>query len=60
MLRWNDNQIFGDYLIELLETSTYFPDLDLNSDITLGTQHFTSKDPLEQGKTQSQSLCSLN
>ncbi|KAJ7233083.1 hypothetical protein C8J57DRAFT_1480468 [Mycena rebaudengoi] len=49
MLDWKDNQIFGEYLIELLESSQYLPDLDLNSGITLGTQHFTSKDPLEQG-----------
>ncbi|KAJ7266634.1 P-loop containing nucleoside triphosphate hydrolase protein, partial [Mycena rebaudengoi] len=60
MLRWKDNQIFGEYLIELLEASDYLPDLDLNSDITLSTQHFTSKDPLEQSKTQSGSLCSPN
>ncbi|KAJ7233076.1 hypothetical protein C8J57DRAFT_1578277 [Mycena rebaudengoi] len=50
MLHWKDNQIFGEYLIELLETSQNLPDLDLNSDITLGTQHFTSKDPLEQSR----------
>ncbi|KAJ7218200.1 hypothetical protein C8J57DRAFT_1482861 [Mycena rebaudengoi] len=49
MLYWKDNQIFGEYLIELLETSDYLPDQDVNSNITLGTQHFTSKDPLEQG-----------
>ncbi|KAJ7210998.1 P-loop containing nucleoside triphosphate hydrolase protein, partial [Mycena rebaudengoi] len=48
MLHWKDNQIFGEYLIELLETSEYFPDPDFNHEITLGTQHFTSKDPLEQ------------
>jgi hypothetical protein len=58
MLYWKDNQIFGEYLIELLETTDYLPDLDLNSDITLGTQHFTSKDPLKQGKTQTLPLCS--
>jgi hypothetical protein len=52
MLHWKDHQIFGEYLIELLETSQHLPDLDLNSDITLGTQHFTPKDPLEQSKTQ--------
>ncbi|KAJ7256945.1 hypothetical protein C8J57DRAFT_1648996 [Mycena rebaudengoi] len=51
MLHWKDNQIFGEYLIELLETSRYFPDQVLNSDITLGTQHFTSKDPQEQNGT---------
>ncbi|KAJ7206155.1 hypothetical protein C8J57DRAFT_1484863 [Mycena rebaudengoi] len=50
MLHWKDNQIFGEYLIRLLETSAYLPDLDLNSDITLGTQHFTSKNPLEQSR----------
>ncbi|KAJ7203224.1 hypothetical protein C8J57DRAFT_1735354 [Mycena rebaudengoi] len=50
MLHWKDNQIFGEYLISLLETSGYLPDPDFNSDITLGTQHFTSKDPLEQGR----------
>ncbi|KAJ7253210.1 hypothetical protein C8J57DRAFT_1722576 [Mycena rebaudengoi] len=50
MLHWKDNKIFGEYLIELLEASDYLPDLDFNSDITLGTQHFTSKDPLEQSR----------
>ncbi|KAJ7256561.1 hypothetical protein C8J57DRAFT_1649890 [Mycena rebaudengoi] len=50
MLHWKDNQIFGECLIELLKTSAYLPDLDLNSDITLGTEHFTSKDPLEKGR----------
>ncbi|KAJ7234480.1 P-loop containing nucleoside triphosphate hydrolase protein, partial [Mycena rebaudengoi] len=57
---WKDNQIFGEYLIELLLSSKYFPDPDFNCDITLGTEHFTSKDPLEQGETQSWSLCSPN
>ncbi|KAJ7238012.1 P-loop containing nucleoside triphosphate hydrolase protein, partial [Mycena rebaudengoi] len=50
MVHWKDNQIFGEYLIELLETSQHFPDLDFNRNITLGTQHFTSKDPLEQSR----------
>ncbi|KAJ7206183.1 hypothetical protein C8J57DRAFT_1484885 [Mycena rebaudengoi] len=50
MLHWKDNQIFGEYLIELFETSQYLPNLDFNSDITLGTQHFTSKDQLEQSR----------
>ncbi|KAJ7218194.1 hypothetical protein C8J57DRAFT_1598276 [Mycena rebaudengoi] len=50
MLHWKDNEIFGEYLIQLLETSAHFYDLDLNSHITLGTQHFTSKDPLEQSR----------
>ncbi|KAJ7258212.1 hypothetical protein C8J57DRAFT_1720798 [Mycena rebaudengoi] len=50
MLHWKGNPIFGEYLVQLLETSAYFPDLDLNSDIALGTQHFQSKDPLEQAR----------
>ncbi|KAJ7266710.1 hypothetical protein C8J57DRAFT_1617923 [Mycena rebaudengoi] len=50
ILHWKDNQIFGEYLIELLETSDYLPDLDLNSNITLGTLYFTSKDLLEQSR----------
>jgi hypothetical protein len=47
---WKDHPIFGEYLIELLKTSRFLPDLDVNSDITLGTQHFKSQSPLEQGK----------
>ncbi|KAJ7255997.1 hypothetical protein C8J57DRAFT_1651396 [Mycena rebaudengoi] len=48
MLHWKDNPIFGEYLIQLLNSSRYLPVLDFNSNITLGTQHFKSKDPLEQ------------
>jgi hypothetical protein len=55
-----DNPIFGEYLIELLISAEFLPELDSNSHITLGTQYFNSKDPLEQGKTQSLSLCSPN
>ncbi|KAJ7246478.1 hypothetical protein C8J57DRAFT_1081511, partial [Mycena rebaudengoi] len=50
---WKDSPILGEYLIELLESSLVLPALDLNRDIILGTQHFKSKDTLEQGKTQS-------
>ncbi|KAJ7254526.1 hypothetical protein C8J57DRAFT_1657812 [Mycena rebaudengoi] len=45
-----DHPILGEYLIELLQTSEYLPGLDFSSDITLGTQHFDSKDPLEQAR----------
>jgi hypothetical protein len=48
---WNDHPIFGEYLIQLLQNSRYLPDLDFNRYITLGTQHFKSKAPLEQVKT---------
>ncbi|KAJ7264353.1 hypothetical protein C8J57DRAFT_1069977, partial [Mycena rebaudengoi] len=51
MLHWIVNPIFGKYLIELLESSNFLPDMDFDSHITLGTQHFKLKDPLEQGKT---------
>ncbi|KAJ7267734.1 hypothetical protein C8J57DRAFT_1717316 [Mycena rebaudengoi] len=50
MLHWKDNAIFGEYLIELLQTSEHFPGLDFNRDITLGIHHFKSKDPLEQAR----------
>ncbi|KAJ7194790.1 P-loop containing nucleoside triphosphate hydrolase protein, partial [Mycena rebaudengoi] len=50
--RWKDHQIVGEYLIQLLQSSGHFPDLDFKSDITLGTQHFKSKDSLEQGEIQ--------
>jgi hypothetical protein len=60
MLHWKGNSIFGEYLIELLETSEYLPNMDLNSNVILGSQHFKSKDPLEQGETQSWFLCSWN
>ncbi|KAJ7265581.1 hypothetical protein C8J57DRAFT_1620523 [Mycena rebaudengoi] len=50
MLHWRGHPIFGDYLIELLQSSEYLPDMDFNSHITLGTQHFISKDPLEQAR----------
>ncbi|KAJ7291963.1 P-loop containing nucleoside triphosphate hydrolase protein, partial [Mycena rebaudengoi] len=45
-----NNPLLGEYLIQLLQASKYLPGLDVNSDITLGTQHFKSKAPLEQGK----------
>ncbi|KAJ7261944.1 P-loop containing nucleoside triphosphate hydrolase protein, partial [Mycena rebaudengoi] len=51
ILHWKDDPIFGEYLIQLLESSDYLPDLDFNTHITLGTQYFKSIDPLEQGKT---------
>ncbi|KAJ7252906.1 hypothetical protein C8J57DRAFT_1519698 [Mycena rebaudengoi] len=50
MLHWKGHPIFGEYLIELLSTSEYLPALDLNNDITRGTQHFKSKALLEQAR----------
>ncbi|KAJ7258323.1 hypothetical protein C8J57DRAFT_1073751, partial [Mycena rebaudengoi] len=60
MVHWKGNAIFGEYLIELLQSSEHLRDLDINSYITLGMQHFKSKDPLEQGKMQSLSWCPPN
>ncbi|KAJ7264388.1 hypothetical protein C8J57DRAFT_1069998, partial [Mycena rebaudengoi] len=54
---WKADPIFGKYLIGLLEFCQFLPQLDFNSHITLGTQYFKSKDPLEQGKMPSLSLC---
>ncbi|KAJ7270380.1 hypothetical protein C8J57DRAFT_1180410 [Mycena rebaudengoi] len=59
MPHWKDHPIFGEYLIHLLESSQYLPDLDFNSHITLGTQYFKSQVPLEQGEMQPLFLCSL-
>ncbi|KAJ7245277.1 hypothetical protein C8J57DRAFT_1725305 [Mycena rebaudengoi] len=50
MLYWKDHAIFGEYLIHLLQSSDHFPDLDFDSNITLGTQHFQSKGPLEEAR----------
>ncbi|KAJ7261954.1 hypothetical protein C8J57DRAFT_1633455, partial [Mycena rebaudengoi] len=50
MLHWKDNEIFGEYLIQLLECSNSLPDLDFNGHITLGTQYFKSKDLLKQAR----------
>ncbi|KAJ7286758.1 P-loop containing nucleoside triphosphate hydrolase protein [Mycena rebaudengoi] len=45
---WKDHQILGECLIQLLQSSHYVPDLDVNRHICLGTQHFKSQAPLEQ------------
>ncbi|KAJ7275685.1 hypothetical protein C8J57DRAFT_1466432 [Mycena rebaudengoi] len=50
MPHWKGNAIFGEYLIELLQSSEYLRDLDINSHITLGTQHFEPKNPMEQAR----------
>jgi hypothetical protein len=49
---WKENSIWGEYVIQLLESSHILPALDLNRDIILGTQYFKTKDTLQQGKTQ--------
>ncbi|KAJ7289589.1 hypothetical protein C8J57DRAFT_433284, partial [Mycena rebaudengoi] len=50
MPHWKDHPIFGEYLIRLLPTCRYLPDLDVDSSIILGTQHFRSQAPLEQAR----------
>ncbi|KAJ7289285.1 hypothetical protein C8J57DRAFT_1459327 [Mycena rebaudengoi] len=50
MSRWKDQPIFGEYLIQLLESSDYFPVLDAETYIALGTEYFRSAQPLEQAK----------
>ncbi|KAJ7264339.1 hypothetical protein C8J57DRAFT_1512412 [Mycena rebaudengoi] len=50
MLLWKRNPIFGEYLIEVLESSGFLPDPNFKSHITLGTQYFKSKCPLKQAR----------
>ncbi|KAJ7246960.1 hypothetical protein C8J57DRAFT_1674430 [Mycena rebaudengoi] len=50
MSHLKDHPILGEYLIERLECCGYLPDLDFDSEITLGTQHFKTKDPLQQAR----------
>ncbi|KAJ7280609.1 P-loop containing nucleoside triphosphate hydrolase protein, partial [Mycena rebaudengoi] len=50
MPHWKNHPMFGEYLIALLECCHYFPDRDWDSDISLGTEHFKSRDPLEQAR----------
>ncbi|KAJ7241125.1 hypothetical protein C8J57DRAFT_1561780 [Mycena rebaudengoi] len=50
MPHWKDHQIFGEYLIHILQSSHHLPDLDVNSDIAIGTQYFTLKAPQEQAR----------
>ncbi|KAJ7256292.1 hypothetical protein C8J57DRAFT_1650715 [Mycena rebaudengoi] len=50
MQHWKSNPIFGEYLIELLESSDFLPDMDFDRHITLGTQYFKLKEPLEQAR----------
>jgi hypothetical protein len=47
-----DNPIFGDYLMQMMETARYLPPVDVEAQIMLGNQYFETKDQLEKGKTQ--------
>jgi hypothetical protein len=57
---WQDNPIFGDYLIQNVETAIYVPLADVEAQIMLGNQYFETKDPLEKGKAYSVGLCYLS
>jgi hypothetical protein len=48
---WKDSPLFGDYLIQVLEATTYVPLVDAEEKIMLGNKYFEFKQPLEQGKT---------
>ncbi|KAJ7261931.1 hypothetical protein C8J57DRAFT_1232068 [Mycena rebaudengoi] len=50
MPKWEGNPILGEYFIRLLDSVEYLPDLDFDSQITLGTQYFNLKDLLEQAR----------
>jgi hypothetical protein len=46
-----DSPMFGDYLIQIVETAYYAPLADFDAKMMLGNKHFEFKDPLEQGTT---------
>jgi hypothetical protein len=54
---WKANPMFGDYLIQIVETSIFVPLVDAEAKIKQGHQYFEFKDPLEQGKTYFVGLC---
>jgi hypothetical protein len=47
---WKDKPIFGDYLIQIVETAVYVPLSDAETKIRQGTEYFEFRHPLEQGK----------
>jgi hypothetical protein len=49
MTPWQSHPIFGDYLVECLQSCYYLP--VPKSQILMGNKYFESKQPLEQGKT---------
>ncbi|KAJ7271630.1 P-loop containing nucleoside triphosphate hydrolase protein [Mycena rebaudengoi] len=48
---WNDSSMFGNYLIQIVQTGRYVPHADVEATIRQGNKYFESKNPLEQGKT---------
>jgi hypothetical protein len=53
MTKWQDQPIFGDYLIHLFEDADVRPVRDAEHQITLGNQYFQTKAPLEKGDSES-------
>jgi hypothetical protein len=47
---WKYSPIFGEYLIEMLETARYVPLPDAEANIRQGNEYFELKDPLQQGE----------
>ncbi|KAJ7289449.1 hypothetical protein C8J57DRAFT_1706293 [Mycena rebaudengoi] len=47
---WTDNPLFGDYLIEIVETAMHVPLADAEAKIMRGDQYFETKDPLQQAE----------
>ncbi|KAJ7247068.1 hypothetical protein C8J57DRAFT_1674654 [Mycena rebaudengoi] len=50
LTQWQGQSIFGDYLVELIESCDHLPVKDAEHHIRLGDEHFASKDSLQQGK----------
>jgi hypothetical protein len=49
IVQWQDQQIFGDYLVECFETADLLPVIEPQTQIALGNEYFKSMDSLEQG-----------
>ncbi|KAJ7263457.1 hypothetical protein C8J57DRAFT_1231329 [Mycena rebaudengoi] len=47
---WQDQSIFGDYLVERFQASRHLPVTDVDTNIEMGNIFFHEKSPLEQAK----------
>jgi hypothetical protein len=54
-----DHPIFGEYLVELFNSSDHLPVIDSQNLIALGNRYFESKAPLEQGEPRPAVCCVL-
>ncbi|KAJ7288873.1 hypothetical protein C8J57DRAFT_1495134 [Mycena rebaudengoi] len=48
MAHWQNSPMFGDYLVELFDSTNHFSIIDAPTQIILGNEYFESKDSLQQ------------